>query len=475
MTSTSIYTPSSAPFAKPYYTVPEEFAQREGFINPSEHFVEAWLALDVKGNAGFNFKGTLFDALAFGAQKHVEKGSSSHHGPFVLRPSANSNDPEYFNALLFPFSSRSVEFGDVTVLPAGRFHENFDSASFLWFEFDGLTKEAEEDLFEHLLGKKLAFIAHTSKSHNPNEEFGHKWHIFVPLQRSVRYPEYVATMQKLTSELPASCVVDKMSERFTQGAAIPRVYEETAQWSQFLAQPGALLAPEKAELEEVVFTKHLAQVAYEKGLIEAMPEDLWKEWLNGYSGKTDNDSRFRDHIQAILHGQMPAANEQLVMKALKSIVSGAAALARRHQKFIDFDSYLWEPILKNVVQVSERPSEKVLEIHRKTLASIFEASWKTQILSAPTPKNREPLMRITPVNAAYSVQFVTQYFEHHPNPITARLLWEEYVGWSKANNLTYRPIKGFGKALKEYMDSGRATFEKYTVKGQSKYRLKERA
>ena len=470
MTSTPLR-PQFALSVKPYAQVPDSFAQREGFVDPSQHLVEAWLAFDVKGNAGFNFKGTLLEALSFGARKHAERGSSSHLGPFVVRPSANSSDPEFWNSTLFPFSSRSVEFMGQTILLEGRFHENFDTSTFLWFEFDGLDAQGEEDLFEHFLVNRLAFLAHTSKSHNPHEELGRKWHVFLPLQRSVRYPEYLATMEKVIGELPKNCKVDPMSTRFTQGAAIPRVYEETAQWAEFISQPGRPLTIEKPVLEEVVFTRHLAQVAFEKGLIEAMPSDLWSEWVAGYSGRNNKDSRFRDHIQVILRGGIPNTNSQLAERAIRSVVSGAAAFARRNQKYLDFESMLWEPILKDAVLRILKPSDKNLGIQKKILFGVFEESWKRQFIYTPK-KNRESLMRNTPVNAAFSIQFVTQFFQFHPNPITAHDLWEEYVSWSKANNFTYRPIKGFGRALKEYMDSGRATFEKYIVKGQSKYRLK---
>ena len=272
----------------------------------------------------------------------------------------------------------------------------------MWFEFDGLDAQGEEDLFEHFLVNRMAFLAHTSKSHNPHEEFGHKWHIFLPLQRSVRYPEYMATMQKLIDGLPKNCKVDPMSTRFTQGAAIPRVYEETAQWAEFISQPGRLLAVEKPELEEVVFTRHLAQVAFEKGLIEAMPKDVRSEWMAGYSGRSNQDPRFRDHIQTILRGGVPNVNNDLVERAIGSIVSGAAALARRNQKYLDFDSMLWEPILKNVLIQSLRPSEKSLNIKYKILLSRFEDSWKKQFIHTPK-RNRETLMRITPINAAYSI------------------------------------------------------------------------
>lgn len=475
MTSTQPHSSECSFTAKPYYPVPVAFSQKAGFVDPSQHLIEAWLALDVKGNAGFNFKGTLLDALTYASRKHQQKGSSSHYGPFVLRPQANSSDPEFWGMTLFPFSSRSIEMGNVVVLPQGRFHENFHEASFLWFEFDGLTAQAEEDLFEHLLSKKLAFVAHTSKSHNPHEEFGHKWHIFVPLQRSVRYPEYLATMQKLTSELPASCVVDPMSERFTQGAAIPRVLAENAQWAEFLSQPGVLLAPEKAEIEEVMFTKHLADVAFEKGLIAEVSDEDWKSWMLGYSGKTDNNRIFRNLIQAILRLEDFQTHAQLAEKAMFSIACGAASFAREKQQHLNFDKRLWEPVLQHAANHFIRPSEKGMSILYKKLKTSFENAWKTKTKKSTSTKNRDPLMRITPVNAAFSIQFVTQFFQFHPNPITARALWEEYVAWSKANNITYRPIVGFGKALKDFMATGNATFEKYTVKGQSKYRLKRAA
>lgn len=165
---------------------------------------------------------------------------------FCVRPAFNSANPRFYDMSICPFTYEKDEKGIVK-----KDFEHIGKAGFLAMDFDTLSDDGEKALLQWLVEGELAFIAHTTKSHqsyklkkdgSTNPHIFNKWRIYIPLEKAIGAEHYKRLMQALRSQLPPECVLDESCvENPTQWQNLPSVREQDFQKAKMFSQPGNVM------------------------------------------------------------------------------------------------------------------------------------------------------------------------------------------------------------------------------------------